>query len=75
MLSEQDKLILDLSARRAPADVILEQTGLSQTRYLQRLAKLCGAREALEYSPVLVNRLNRLADGYSQRRRARHGDD
>lgn len=39
---------------------IADQFGMSATRYYQLLNRLLGAREALAYDPVTVNRLRRV---------------
>lgn len=71
MLSLEDRTIIRLAETCADAGTIRTETGLSYTRYLQRLAKLMTNREALEASPVLMHRLNRLAYAHTARRRAR----
>jgi Protein of unknown function (DUF3263) len=67
MLSDADKALLDLESRRfrqsgRKVAAIVEELGLSQVRYYQRLNQLIDDPEALAYSPVLVNRLRRLRD-------------
>jgi hypothetical protein len=67
MLSDADKALLELEARRfrqpgRKVAAIDEKLGLSEVRYYQRLNQLIDDPEALAYSPVLVNRLRRLRD-------------
>jgi hypothetical protein len=67
MLTDADKALLELESRRFRQSghkvaAIVEELGLSQVRYYQRLNQLIDDPEALAYSPVLVNRLRRLRD-------------
>lgn len=57
--------MLDLAGERWNYAGSLEQTvrdefGISLTRFWQIVNRLCDTREALEYSPTVVNRLRRL---------------
>jgi len=65
-MTDDDRRLLDFAARRfsspgAHAAAAREEFGLSVTRYWQRVANLCRDPEALAYSPVVVNRLRRIA--------------
>ncbi|MFC5908920.1 DUF3263 domain-containing protein [Streptacidiphilus monticola] len=72
-LTDLDRAILTLEARpfRTPGAkeaAIREELGLAPVRYFQRLNALLDSREALAFSPVLVNRLRRLRDDRRSRR-------
>ena len=67
MLSDADKALLDLEAKRFRQSghkvaAIVKQLGLTEVRYYQRLNQLIDDPEALAYSPVVVNRVRRLRD-------------
>lgn len=65
-MTDEDRLLLDFAAgtyrdRGAHADAVRAELGMSVTRYWQRIGRLLGDPEAVAYSPVVVNRLRRLA--------------
>lgn len=64
MLPDRDKAILDFEAtwwkyKGAKEAAILERFGIGGTRYYQILSALIDRPEALEYAPLVVNRLRR----------------
>jgi hypothetical protein len=66
--AEQQMLALEQKQWRRTSDkdaAIREQFGMGPIRYYQLLRRLIERREALEHSPVLVNRLRRLRWGRS----------
>jgi len=72
-LTELDRAILDVEltwwTETGPKEALIRaRTGLSATRYYQRLSELIDRPEAMEHDPLLVRRLRR---GRDQRRRAR----
>lgn len=73
MLSDTEKLILDLEGRwfrqsGAKEAAIAEELDLSAVRYYQVLNQLLDSPDALEYAPATVNRLRRLRDQRSRTR-------
>lgn len=65
-MTDDDRRLLDFAARRfsspgAHAAAVRAEFGLSVTRYWQRITRLLDDEEALAYSPVVVNRLRRIA--------------
>lgn len=61
-LDDTDRAILDLEARTfrhmgTKHRAIREATGLSRTKYFVRLNQLLDEPAALQYAPMLVNRL------------------
>lgn len=66
-LSERDRAILDCAATPYAYEGIREQVirdrfEMSATRFWQIVGALIDTQDALEYAPVLVNRLRRLRD-------------
>lgn len=64
-LTDQDRAILDIEAYTwkhvgLKEQAILDETGLSPTRYYQRLNALVDTEAALAHAPLLVNRLKRV---------------
>lgn len=65
-MTDDDRRLLDFAGRRfsspgAHAAAVREELGLSVTRYWQRVGALLDDEEAIAYSPVVVNRLRRIA--------------
>lgn len=65
-LSSADRAILDFAGRRfsspgAHAAAVRDEFGMSVTRHWQRIGALLDDEEAIAYSPVVVNRLRRIA--------------
>lgn len=71
MLSDEERRILQYAQDGARPETIYNETGMTQTRYSQRLVKLLGRRDALEEFPVLVHRLSRLHDKVTEERQTR----
>lgn len=72
-LSDSEIALLELERRQwrlagAKEAAIRAELGLTPTRYYQLLAAMIDRPEALQYDPVLVNRLRRRLDN---RRRVR----
>ena len=72
-MTDLDRLILDIEGRLyrhpgAKAQAIHDETGLTETRYYQRLNRLLDTEAALEAAPVTVNRLRRLRAARSRER-------
>lgn len=66
-LTDAEQLVLDFAERRyrypgARDSAIIEELGISPTRYFQQLNALIDRPDALEAKPVLVKRLRRLRD-------------
>lgn len=64
MLADRDRAILDFEAtwwkyKGAKETAVREAFGIGGTRYYQILSALIDRPEALEYSPLVVNRLRR----------------
>lgn len=62
MLSDADRAVLDFGSRfwkhaGAKEAAVVEQFGLSPTRYYQRVAALLRRPEAAAYAPATVRRL------------------
>jgi hypothetical protein len=65
-LSDQDRLMLDTEARWwtqpvAKADLVREQLGMDLSAYELRLQDLVNNPASLDYDPLLIRRLRRLA--------------
>lgn len=65
-MTDDDRRLLDFAGRRfsspgAHAAAVREELGLSVTRYWQRVGALLDDEDAIAYSPVVVNRLRRIA--------------
>jgi len=72
-LSDLERAVLDFAGLRwryagAKEARIREQFGWSTTRYYQVLGALLERPEAVEYAPMLVARLRRLAEARSRQR-------
>jgi hypothetical protein len=66
-MEDIDRVILDIEKRHyrragMKANAITEETGLSPTRYAQRLVRLLADPEALAADPVLIHRLQRIVE-------------
>lgn len=67
MLTEDERAMLDLESQRwrfggAKESAIAERFGISATRYYMRLNVLLERPEAIEYAPVVANRLLRMRE-------------
>lgn len=76
MIDDLDRRCLDLAARTyvhagAREQAILEETGLSPTRFWQRVNGLLDQPAAYEYAPVVVSRLARQRRARQRSRAAR----
>lgn len=74
-MTEHDALILDLAGRLprvfgVAETVVARETGLSMTRFWQRVNQLIDDPEALAADPVLVNRLRRIRETRARARQA-----
>lgn len=74
-LSERDTAILAFERRRwrhvgLKEQAIRDQFGVSTARYYQLLGRLIESPAALEYDPMLVNRLHRMRDARQAARSA-----
>jgi len=63
-LTDHERTILDLETENdryagRKASTIRERLGITETRYYQELRQLLTRPEALEYAPVVINRLRR----------------
>lgn len=70
---DTDRRILDFEAQwwraaGAKADAITAEFGLTQTRYYQKLNRLLDDPAAVDYAPLLVNRLRRIRSARADRR-------
>lgn len=78
-LSDEDLAILAYAENRTPYATIQAETGLTPTRFNQRLVKMMtdeeSVIEALKVAPGLMYRLRRLAHEHDQRRHARRDED
>lgn len=74
MMTDDDRRMLDFAGRRwrtagAAEDAIRAEFGISATRFWQKVNQLLEDPDAAAYAPTLVNRLRRIRDARSQRRR------
>lgn len=65
-MTDDDRALIDFAAKQwrtpgAHAAAVRTELGLSVTRYWQRIGRLLTDPEALAYSPVVINRLRRIA--------------
>ncbi|MFD5213058.1 DUF3263 domain-containing protein [Microbacterium sp. NPDC058345] len=75
-LTDRDRAILTLEAAwprhgGMKEETIRAQLGMSPARYYQLLGRLIETQQALEFDPLLVRRLRRLADTRASRRTSR----
>lgn len=80
LLTDRDRALLDLAGREpgyalvgAFEQAVLEETGLSPTRFWQRINALLDEPAAWEYAPVVCGRLARLRRA-RRRSRATRGE-
>lgn len=78
-LTDTERALLDFEGRSfagagAKEQAVRAEFGWSATGYYQRLNGLLGRAAALEYAPVLVNRLRRQRSAARRSRSARRGD-
>lgn len=62
MLTDTDRLILDLAASHPKPSRIWDATRLSPTRFWQRVDYLIRTRDAIEHDPMLCRKLRDVAD-------------
>ncbi|WP_309129550.1 DUF3263 domain-containing protein [Microbacterium sp.] len=75
-LTDRDRAILTLEAAwprhgGMKEETIRTQLGMSPARYYQLLGRLIETEQALEFDPLLVRRLRRLADARAAQRVSR----
>lgn len=75
-LSDRDRSLLEFEARwgahsGAKEEAVRAELSLSPARYYQLLGRLIETEQALEFDPLLVRRLRRLADARAAQRVSR----
>lgn len=77
-LEDRDRALLDFEARwprhtGAKEEAIRAELAITPARYYQLLGRLVDTRPALEYAPMLVQRLRRIRDERAAGQRLRVG--